>query len=900
MIVMASEDDGKPTEHTPTAGPIAERLGTIGSDPAADKRAARLRHTFDAGEFYTYQGERMPLLRSLTEFVIEFHQGTSEQRKQAIIDSTLLDAKLVGAGRVRGRPVARVELAEPLTKGTLENALSVMRGKSEVKYAFPVFVHPKNGGIAALTDELIVKLRPDAEITHVVSAIGKDKVIPVKQIWGTEDEYILQVKEPKLISPLQLANQLSGSPQVTWATPNLIQEIILAYTPSDDLYPNQWHLNNEGGVEAYFKTVAGTSYSIDIEVDSPADADVDAPEAWDLEQGNAETVIGIIDTGVDLVHEDLVDNLFTNEGEIPDNGIDDDGNGFIDDVHGWDFYANDNEPSYNEPINNEPNDWYYGHGTPVAGIAAARGDNAMGVSGICPRCSFLPVSIMDPDDAENAIDEASVAEAIRYTASFADVLNGSWGAAYPVEVITSALQDVTAFSRDGKGVISMFASMNFASALRYNGGWTPPGTHRYRFTYSKDEEGSGGDDTVWLAWVVTPDGEFMTVEDGMPDNWQTSGDVPWSVVEDALHSDESVCLTHALKAGEIGDGEQSHLDIIVEHEKQGLTWFSYWRSSECPGDKFEVFLDRWNDGTIDEYLGYDCHAPVVKFDVHYPASLPETVAVGASSSWDCRSGYSQFGSNLDFLAPSSGSRLTTPITTTDITGEEGYDDTNYTVFFGGTSAASPLAAGIAGLILSAAPELTAEEVRQLLRETADKIGPEAYLDGRNDRYGYGRVNAHRALAAVIGDQETADLVLTKTAEDEKARLREELEYSITVTNGGPAEATNVRVKDTLPQEVTLEEASDDCAMDQGTLVCSAASIPAGESEAFEFEVIVSRVPEDRLLINQATVTADQADVNLSNNSAEAVTQVIGGMSRRESDDKPGRGHAHGRKSDRPD
>ncbi len=386
----------------------------------------------------------------------------------------------------------------------------------------------------------------------------------------------------------------------------------------------------------------------------------------------------------------------------------------------------------------------------------------------------------------------------------------------------------------------------------------------------------------------------------MPDNWQTSGDIPWSVVDDVLHSDESICQTHALKAGPIGDGEQSHLDIIVDHEELGMTWFSYWRSSECPDDKFEIFLDRWNDGTIDEYLGYDCNVPVVQFDVHYPANLPETVAVGASSSWDCRSGYSQFGADLDFLAPSSGSQLTTRITTTDIDGEEGYDDTNYTAAFGGTSAASPLAAGIAGLVLSAAPELTAQEVRQLMRETTDKIGPEPYVEGRNDRYGYGRVNAHRALAALTGEQETADLVLAKTAEEDQVRLREELEYSITVTNGGPAQATNITVTDTLPQEVILEEASEDCAFEKGTLVCSLASLPAGEAEEFQFEVTVLRVPEDRLLINQATVTADQTDAHLGNNTAEVVTPVIGSQSRREREDERGQNDDRDRSTSTPD
>ncbi|MGB5678711.1 MAG: S8 family serine peptidase, partial [Gammaproteobacteria bacterium] len=321
-----------------------------------------------------------------------------------------------------------------------------------------------------------------------------------------------------------------------------------------------------------------------------------------------------------------------------------------------------------------------------------------------------------------------------------------------------------------------------------------------------------------------------------------------------------------------------------EHDKRSVVQF-YFGYSSAPGDGLEFSIDSWNDGTIDGSFMWPSTVPLVLNDLFYPASLPETVAVGASSSWDCRPRYSQFGDGLDFLAPSKGFLLTTPITTTDITAEAGYDETNYHTSFGGTSAATPLAAGIAGLILSAAPELTAEEVRQLMRDSADKIGPEPYVDGRNDRYGYGRVNAHRALAALAGEQTSADLVLTKTADDDRVRLREELSYKITVTNEGPAEATNVTVTDTLPSELTFDEASDDCAFNNGLLVCTVESLDEGESEEFEFKGIVSEVPEDGLLINQATVTADQVDVNPSNNTAEAVTLVREGGGQRDDDDE---------------
>ncbi len=92
--------------------------------------------------------------------------------------------------------------------------------------------------------------------------------------------------------------------------------------------------------------------------------------AWDLTTGRPEIVLAVLDTGVDMNHDDLRGAIWVNPGEAPGNGADDDGNGFIDDVNGWDFAGNDNVP-----------DDDYGHGTHVAGIAAARVNNGVGIAG---------------------------------------------------------------------------------------------------------------------------------------------------------------------------------------------------------------------------------------------------------------------------------------------------------------------------------------------------------------------------------------------------------------------------------------------------------------------------------------------------------------------------------------
>lgn len=128
-----------------------------------------------------------------------------------------------------------------------------------------------------------------------------------------------------------------------------------------------------------------------------------------------------------------------------------------------------------------------------------------------------------------------------------------------------------------------------------------------------------------------------------------------------------------------------------------------------------------------------------------------TLTVGATTDQSEKAWYSSFGDGLVVTAPSNGG-YTTGIVTTDITGNRGYDRGNYTNSFGGTSSASPLVAGLAGLVISANPELTAAEVQQVLIDSADKIDPlrgEYNEEGYSRVYGYGRVNAYRAIHTAL-------------------------------------------------------------------------------------------------------------------------------------------------------
>ena len=165
--------------------------------------------------------------------------------------------------------------------------------------------------------------------------------------------------------------------------------------PDDTDFGQLWGMNNTG-------QSGGT-----------LDADIDAPEAWDLNTGSSSVVVGVIDTGVDYTHPDLKDNIWINPGEIPGNGLDDDGNGYIDDVHGWNFNGDTNDPM-------DAN----GHGTHCAGIIGARGNNGIGVTGVCWRVSIMPLKWLD--SKANGADSDAV-EAVAYATSMGAVLtSNSW------------------------------------------------------------------------------------------------------------------------------------------------------------------------------------------------------------------------------------------------------------------------------------------------------------------------------------------------------------------------------------------------------------------------------------------------------------------------------------------
>lgn len=223
--------------------------------------------------------------------------------------------------------------------------------------------------------------------------------------------YLLRFAPDAPLAALKAAyqqNPIVEAVEYNYLRPTLADPIL----PNDPKYPEQWSL--------------------------PL---MKLPQAWAVEKGNRSVVIAIIDSGIDYRHEDLAPKAWINPREIPENGLDDDGNGYIDDVYGWDFTDAPNiqaEGDYlegdNEPIDES------GHGTHVAGIAGAMPDNGIGIAGVAWECPLMAIRAGLSLGGSSRMQDDDSASAIVYAAdNGASVINMSWGSERRSFVIQDAI-----------------------------------------------------------------------------------------------------------------------------------------------------------------------------------------------------------------------------------------------------------------------------------------------------------------------------------------------------------------------------------------------------------------------------------------------------------------------------
>ncbi len=296
--------------------------------------------------------------------------------------------------------------------------------------------------------ELIVKFKDNINIYNLQDGTGVTGITSIDMLSKTygvksADKLFKTTKAPSLFNIYKLvlsdaadvlpaAESYSKDSNIEYAEPNYIYRT--CNIPNDPYFTHQWALNQSN------------------------DYDIDAPEAWDIETGISDVIIAIIDSGVDYNHIDLADNIWINTDEIID-GTDTDGNGYVDDIRGYDFVDNayqvhpdeDGEDRDNDPID------FHGHGTHCAGITAAVGNNSEGIAGVswnskimCIRCGYKS------SEGGGLLNLESVALGVSYAVdNGADVISMSFGGPS-----ASALQeDVIKMAYD-RGVVLVASAGN--------------------------------------------------------------------------------------------------------------------------------------------------------------------------------------------------------------------------------------------------------------------------------------------------------------------------------------------------------------------------------------------------------------------------------------------------------
>jgi subtilisin family serine protease len=521
------------------------------------------------------------------------------------------------------------------------------------------------------------------------------------------------------------------NPNIEFAEPNYIIYACQvfpndpAFDPGDPNYGMLWGLHNFG------QTVGGKS--------GLPGADINAPDAWEISTGAEEVIIAVIDSGVAYSHPDLAANMWTNPGEDPwldphnpttGNGVDDDGNGGPDDWRGWDFVDGDNDPMD-----------YNGHGTHVAGIIAAIGDNGEGITGVMWKAGIMPLRILDVDGMgtiSNAI------HAIEYAVrKGARVINASWITANFSQSLFRAIQIC-----QSNGVIVVAAAGNNANNTDespfYPASYDLPNIISVAATNQSDNLASFSNWGPFTVDVAAPGvtiystwPSWYSIGGLFPDDiefdagtWSTGGTTQWAIVDNEYKS-PTHCWTDSPSGNYANDTDSWLMLPGIDLSKKGMSRLTYHLRMKT--EAYRDFL--YVEASLNGITWTNIHGP----GVGYTGSTGDEF-VKITDDISAYDGQPMVYIRFRMVTDSQNTFDGVYIDDVDIISISHTYEGDEFQFLQGTSMAAPHVSGLAGLLLASYPTLPLDELRWRILNGADEL---AGLTGKMATGG--RINANNSL-----------------------------------------------------------------------------------------------------------------------------------------------------------
>jgi len=568
--------------------------------------------------------------------------------------------------------------------------------------------------------EIIVQFRPGVSSVEIAKAerVGRlGRVIDRIGPKGHKDIYVYEIEPAD--SPRAVARKLKREDAVVAAEPNY--KIKLAGAPSDPGFSQQWGLQNTGQI------TSGTAGTPGV--------DINAPEAWDIEAGFSNTVtVAVIDTGVDLDHPDLAAKLWQNPGEIPDNGLDDDGNSYIDDFNGYNFAGislgttDTTSPFGNLPYRIAQSITGTGQELYSAGFSLARTDATTDTT--APPSDIL-VSVRDqlsgPDISTGTISASMVTtDAPAWVGTFLSP---------PITLAKSKTYYLILSTAESSATNHYVISDN-----RYPNPAKKADSDKYKEGMAHWQIGGN--------WLPFPNRDlaFETNENGVPHDDDGHGTAVAGVIAAATNNGIGVAATApgarimSIKAGDEGvvllGGVLNGIYYAVDNGAKVINLSQTYDPSEYSFvEQLAVYYAVGNGATVVAAAGEEG-------DSEFYPGYDDVISVSAIKADAQQAARARARDFIDFAAPGENIYTTVPTYPARVSGEGA--SLNY-AYMNGSSMASAFVSGAAALILSKEPGLNFLQVEKALEKGATDIGDA----GKDSKFGYGLINIYKSLKALM-------------------------------------------------------------------------------------------------------------------------------------------------------